>query len=392
MRIGALGIPIDLDSANSTDTHSIIEHYQKYYTLLNTDSQAGSIGAKIAVDQRVKSLEGKMISNGHGSASIFDKLSLTLWHLWNANNNGFSRANEDLENFLNNDHIDYQFALWINGVFLNHDLQLEDGIRIVPIHNMPLSHEKSFFSQISILNSSMQPRAAIVFDHSCPKLVSPGAPPSVDPVTLALQTKASDYACLLNSIQDLTCTPHYSTTYTNRSLFSGSGGGRPLFDVAGSRSNELTQAKAALLIRVMQSFAQKDDAEKDRLRRILMRLSQGKRRLETTDKVLDLGIALEMVLLNDNTSSSQLSLSFRLRGSWWLAADESERATLYERLKILYELRSQVAHSGKLSLKTPVLNEELASFETLADRMVQKLILNGKPNWDETILGIGKET
>jgi len=68
------------------------------------------------------------------------------------------------------------------------------------------------------------------------------------------------------------------------------------------------------------------------LRRIILRLSQAKRRQSTEDKILDLGIALEMLLLDDQ-EQNELNYRFALRGSFLLGESKEERLELYQKLK-----------------------------------------------------------
>lgn len=79
--------------------------------------------------------------------------------------------------------------------------------------------------------------------------------------------------------------------------------------------------------------------------RKVQRLAQAKSRLDVEDAALDLGVALEMVLLDGKVD--QLSLAFRTRGAWLLGETPHERNEIFEALKRLYNLRSEVAHTGR---------------------------------------------
>ena len=126
--------------------------------------------------------------------------------------------------------------------------------------------------------------------------------------------------------------------------------------------------------------------------RILSRLSQAKRRSQIEDKILDLGICLEMALLGDNKNLDQLSLSFRLRGSWLIGLDKNDRKKVYTLLKEIYNYRSQVAHSGILTKNRPekinAIREKFNEYSIIAERIIYLLITNGRPNWANLILDI----
>jgi hypothetical protein len=128
-----------------------------------------------------------------------------------------------------------------------------------------------------------------------------------------------------------------------------------------------------------------------RIQRILYRLSQAKRRTQIEDKILDLGIALEMLLLQDNRNREQLSLSFRLRGSWLIGQSAEDRHEKYLRLRDIYNYRSDVAHGGMLcrgeEAKIENMRRSFPVYQRLAEDICQKIIKGGKPDWTRLVLG-----
>lgn len=139
------------------------------------------------------------------------------------------------------------------------------------------------------------------------------------------------------------------------------------------------------LYKVYSKFEQK---ERLRFNTIINRIRQAKRRENIEDKILDLVIALEMMLL-DNNDKSQLKLLFRLRGSILLASTDEEKLRLYSTFGKLYDYRSSVAHSGILKDKDKkLIKEEFNDYSKLAENICKLLILNGNPDWNKMILGI----
>lgn len=144
---------------------------------------------------------------------------------------------------------------------------------------------------------------------------------------------------------------------------------------------------------MIESFSQNVGNTKWRkqLENAVARLSTSKRHFEPNNKALDLGIALEMILLFDahgsNERPDQLSLTFRLRGAWLLGNNYEDRSNIYKMLNRVYQNRSQVAHSGGLMQREGLI-EEISTHITLAEKIVSKLILLGSaPKWNELILG-----
>jgi hypothetical protein len=132
--------------------------------------------------------------------------------------------------------------------------------------------------------------------------------------------------------------------------------------------------------------------EKRRMERILNRLSQAKRRSQIEDKILDLGIALEMLLLQDNSNREQLSLSFRLRGSWLMGQSSEDRLEKYQQLRDIYNYRSDVAHGGVLhggkEVEIESVRQSFPEYQRLAENICRKIIMDGKPDWTRLILGM----
>ena len=96
-----------------------------------------------------------------------------------------------------------------------------------------------------------------------------------------------------------------------------------------------------------------------------------------------------MLLLEENSGSDQISLVFRLRGSWLLGSSAAERQQLFGEFRNICSARSRVAHTGVFEAKDgPVkAKEEIESWLNLACRVFRKLVLEPKPNWSALVLG-----
>ena len=127
-------------------------------------------------------------------------------------------------------------------------------------------------------------------------------------------------------------------------------------------------------------------SEQDVLWRIVQRLSQAKRRTRIEDKILDLGITMEMLLINERTTS-ELKYRFALRGSFLLTSTKKTRKEIFYDLKRFYDLRSAIAHSGVLSERESRLAmENIETYEEYVESICSYIILNGWPDWDTLIL------
>jgi hypothetical protein len=192
----------------------------------------------------------------------------------------------------------------------------------------------------------------------------------------------------------VTCLPYYATGHVEASTplgpFGGSGGGGPVFDIPAKITSKITANNIELLKKLLLCYDKLDAKSRVRIQIAINRLSQAKRRIQLADQILDLGIALEMLLLGEKPE--QLALSFRLRGSWLLSATQDERRDNYQTLKEIYSYRSDVAHTGTLcegnATKIAKVSQSLPKYQKIAEDIFRKIILKGFPKWDELILNI----
>jgi hypothetical protein len=133
-------------------------------------------------------------------------------------------------------------------------------------------------------------------------------------------------------------------------------------------------------------------AEKPVLRVALSRLNQASRRNNDVDKALDLGIALEVVLLHElQPDRGELSFRIALRGATFVGGTHVDRVANMRLLKDAYGVRSGAAHSGKVPAQTrgrPTV-EVLKDVSQLCAVIARRLIERGSfPDWDvDFVLG-----
>ena len=399
MKLGKLNIPkLEIDRFSfvyDIQTRS----YLLYADIIEKNELGKTLLSCLNSDPCIKNLQNKMISNGCG-AYTFDIKKLAMWFLWAANKHGQKNAEQLLNEFLNSDHIPVINTLWVLGIEVKQSIQLGNGYGIIPTSEMPDSRDKELYMTFDMHNAARglhNPKAAIVYKCNVVKTRSGDEQFSRDKDKDFWNSskRLKEIAFLLNALDGISCIPCYATSYVDRDmplgLFGASGGGYNIYDVLGYKNSELSLNAKDEIESLMEAFGKLSDMDKNRLLRVLSRLSQSKRRSQIEDKLLDLGIALEMVLLGDNKNSDQLSLSFRLRGSWLLESDPKSRKTAYCLLRDIYKYRSQVAHSGILCAnnieKIKKVREKFPEYRALAEKIVRIIILNGKPDWTNLILG-----
>lgn len=127
------------------------------------------------------------------------------------------------------------------------------------------------------------------------------------------------------------------------------------------------------------------------LRIPLDRLDRSAVNRDLSDRAIDLGIALEALLLHDLEGRDRGELRFRLslRGAWLGANDQQERVQIQKSLKEVYDLRSMAVHSGAVE-PSPHNRRTIERGTELCKRLICKTIdANARIDWSALVLGSG---
>lgn len=372
--------------------------YRQLLPYVEQTEYGQTLTKKLNDDPRVKAIEGQLLTKGASRGQI-QVHHLALWFLWSAKSNGEHRTWEILNEWLDAEDIELLNTLWVIGLEVDSTLTLDDRFSITHIRDMPDSDDKENYLTVSRDRLSFGPQdlpvCAITEKIKARKLYKNDHDKKSGQAQFQERTKdLFDIAAILNAINGTVCVPYCHTCYLPEyqppGIFGFSGSSSPILDVSTNRIGKITADSIPLLNGLLKSFAKVGQNEQDRIRLILSRLSQAKRRTQAADKLLDLGIALEMLLLDDN-QKDQLSLQFRLRGSWLVGSTATERVEKYELLQDIYGARSAVAHTGHLPKKGGInehnLQEMFPKCEKLSEEIAQRIIFSGKPNWQNLVLG-----
>jgi len=400
MNLGELDIP-----KIKIEPFLFINDYQnrlfiQYFDIIENTEFGKSLVQALANNQKVINLSDKMISWG-SSSQRFEVKTLAMWYIWSKNEFGKETADRYLYDFLESEEIQVINTLWVTGIEVDEPIEINDGYIIQNVKNMPDSRDKEFFLKPRIQSwkyPSPVPKAAITKVCSVKKIVKEQDSlddKNFDQEFWNAERRLHDISLILNLLNNVSCLPYFSTSYPSKGTpfgpFGGSGGGSSIYDVVGYSLTKISNKDREVIGDLMKSYDNFDGQEKSRMQRVISRLSQAKRRSQIEDKILDLGIAMEMLLLQDNPNNEQLSLSFRLRGSWLLGDSPRDRIKIYGHLKDIYKYRSQVAHSGVLckgnTTKIKSVRKKFIIYQSYAENICRKIIKEGKPDWDKVVLG-----
>ncbi len=131
-----------------------------------------------------------------------------------------------------------------------------------------------------------------------------------------------------------------------------------------------------------------DPEKRGKMLRIpLDRLGRAGREQDFADRAIDLGIALESLLLHDIEDHGELSFRLSLRGAWLIGSNDTERLKIQTSLKKLYDLRSRAVHSGFVERNANTENTISRATE-ICRTLIQRLIdLKCKIDWQKAVVG-----
>lgn len=359
---------------------------------------------QISADPRIIALEGKLVG-WQESKSQPNINSIAYWLLWRMRAVGIEKALEDYENFFNNETLDIDLVVWVYGPNPDRIYKFSNGVWLVPIKDMPDSSLKEKFMgpNLDALNGYRPlPQAALVNRVKVQKVISSPETINIEPEYSDFwqnRSKIKDIVMLLNCLKGVHCASAIEVdvypAHIPPGFFQGGSQSQTLRDILPFRTCRFAIENEKIVDDLLISFKKLKHKEQESIAAVIRRFSQVKWRSNIDDKFLDLGICLEMLLLNNLNKQErpdQLSLTFRLRGSWFLATNYQERLEFYDILKRVYNLRSEIAHNGysrSLAKTKPTeVNDLLNKGMALAENLIQSIISKGYPkNWDDLILG-----
>lgn len=213
----------------------------------------------------------------------------------------------------------------------------------------------------------------------------------------ATYSSLCDAALLVNGISNLSCLPHWQCTSQNPTIpfgpWSTSGRSNICFDTVGTHSREFSKSHGSELHEMISFYEDLMIDQKIWVNTILDRIRKSKRQQTIENKVLDLGIAAEMLLLRDLNERDPISFPLRFRGSWLLGKDYDERKNIYDILNKFYGYRCAIAHEGtfKKGKDMKDVQKMIPEFYDIVEKILRLSIQSTYPrtnaDWLELVLG-----
>lgn len=320
--------------------------------------------------------------------------NLALWTTYSLHLNGREKTESILENYLNSETVEVHVTIWCGGLTVPKSVKLENGCQIVSVEDFMWTPH----TYLHRYSNNRHP-ASCVITKACTILKSSEESDpwsGIDQIS-EVSKEVQAVSSILN-LCGLLCVPIMQSTYlhpdTPTGFFGGSGfSSNSDHFFSASSVYVLESSKTAKIEKWLSVYTSKSSEEQGRIDRMIKRVMDSKRTSSYEDKILDLGIALEMLLLSD-LPNDQLSQTLRIRGSKILNTDLVTTKDNYTTIGKIYTYRSKVAHSGEIKkmgkkdkLTIEYLYDHLTEYYQLVEDIFYAVLSKDSIDWKDIMLG-----
>lgn len=374
---------------------------------------AGRLGDAVRTDPVISIFAGKLLNLSSWTVEV----SVDSFASWLINRSaavGPERAVDELASFLALDHTPALEILLIAGISVPHAIEVSEGVVLCPVKDVPsqellrhfqtrqgwrLRHQMSGNSPFVLIDPYAPVTALWRKLKVTPKWLEVKGPQPAQPDPVP-ELKLRDICNLLTLCGPCSPAPirHWIEPEDETPLkqFIGKAWGWPIDQMRVRLQQELTSDELAGFPEIVRAYGGLGRDVKHALTVPLQRLNRSVRHESAIDKALDLGVALEALLLPTQSERMQLSLQLRLRGAWLLGDTIDERRKVYKQLRLIYDARSGAAHAGKIDAKREsdikLIQQAIDEGPSICARAIQAVIRGGGfPEWQDMLLGGGLE-
>ena len=347
-------------------------------------------------------LGGMHVTDGMGFGAALDLNRLAQWMIYRSREFGAAATINDVRDFVTSNKPEMFTVRALNGVVLQNPVLLQPDLFLMPIIHLPACQQRNeVLGLITGVSLQMQPltpwpTTALVLKYTMHPAISESDRPSkqtADDRAFRETRLAEAQLCMgvaCKGVIDLIAAwsqpaaakiPAVFPTGTMTTMRGGFSRRPP---------KEFHPAEARRIIDLFTEFR----GERESLHVPLERLNSAMAQTRVVDRAIDLGIALEALLMHDSgtgqrSDNQELRFKIGLRGAWLAGGTPAKRKACLNTLRKLYDLRSAAVHSGRITRgKTMEHHHFLESGEDLCADLITKVLETGDwPDWDKLVLG-----
>ena len=298
--------------------------------------------------------------------------------------------------------VNMQFITLLDGMKIEHDIEISEGMRLVPIpndvDNFPpyvitpaFGHYTDYYGRTLII---LDERVSPIFAHPSEMSIRSGRGPFIrtDVNTAYPNFTVRDFceALSLSANHIVNYVVWWTHFDPDEAYAVQTSGQLPANSFSFHSKNTALEVNGEDIQRALSLYSARKDLSSivsHKLRVPIDRWMRSKMDKNPVDVFINLGTALESLYLNDIQYAGELRFRMALRAAWHLGNNSNERLLLIDDFKDIYDLRSQAVHTGNLNQKnwTP---EFMAKAQDLCLKSIVKIIEDGRfPNWNQLVVG-----
>lgn len=338
---------------------------------------------------------GGAIASKSGVAAHLTLDGLAHWLLAQARKYDSETTVRRLVEFLSGEYRDTLQILALAGITVEEKLDVTQDISLIPFSSLPRSYVSDYFSSsrdTAGIARPLPPTAALVMEHAdsiqlFPDYQQPHGRFTED--ELLTDELLSETARCLTLVGPSSPTPvvHWFQASNPERVPVGAdlSSGSRYFAGEISPSTTVMRSSGEDIRELVERYLALEASLKKKLAVPVQRLNRALKRQDVVDRAIELGVALEALLVEDRDHDAPISYLLRIRGAWLAGGTLEERKENYKLLRDNYGLRSRAVHSGTISEQGA--DETLRNGSTLCANLIRRVIQQGHvPKWDDLIL------
>jgi hypothetical protein len=363
-------------------------------------------------------LIGGYVNCGINSQKLLPE-NIAYWLLTRALQGGAKEAVEEFRIFLDSQHCEVEEYLAFSGLETDTSITLTAEVDLIPITDVPeslvtiLSTDPEWSRYGRNAKGHVRRRTVVAMNsfgksvwHTDPHIATvalrirhkrrPKLLPAPIDITNSLG-KLLDIVLILAAATSTAMFPvtHWFST-TRETPLSGVSGWDRWFHLNALRPFATTKGIELRIAEIVAAWDALQNDVKSKLTIPLDRLNRALAAPSPVDCAIELGVALEALLLADLGPNEQLSLAFRLRGAWLLGETLGKRRELLRNFRDIYDCRSSAVHTGKLPTENLKVNGDKAAAHDFitkhatrlaASAILRVISLKRFPEWREVLIG-----
>ena len=301
-----------------------------------------------------------------------------------------------------NTNVEMQFITLLDGIKIERDIDISEGIRLVPVPNNandfpPYIITPSHASYMDYYGRTLiivDERVSPVFAHPREMSMQNTRGPFI---RSNLNTECQDFN-VSEFCEALSLSANHAVNYTawwthvnqDEAYAVGAERRSPSYSSLFHTKNTAMEVNAEDVHKAMTLYSTRKSLSPEVTQKLQVpigRWLRSKMDSNPVDVFINLGTALESLYLNDTGNAGELRYRMAHRAAWHLGNDSVDRSSLFDDFKKIYDRRSKAVHTGNLTQNEQV-PEFMAKAQKLCLKAIVKIIEDGEfPNWDQLVMG-----